>query len=149
MSVRQFLKSQFQPPDDLLLEAGAVGEILVARIRLVTVALICLMPPIAFFSGSPKHEVVTGAVVALSAFLMATILLRQARREGSNVRWRFISAAFDITAVSLVLGLFLFQGFPQVAIRSLDSFLLSPPPCWRCPAYSRPESSSYSQARTS
>ena len=118
MSVRQFLKSQFQPPDDLLLEAGAVGEILVARIRLVTVALICLMPPIAFFSGSPKHEVVTGAVVALSAFLMATILLRQARREGSNVRWRFISAAFDITAVSLVLGLFLFQGFPHVAINS-------------------------------
>ncbi|MEN1728803.1 MAG: GGDEF domain-containing protein [Pseudomonadota bacterium] len=118
MSLAQTLKQQFSPPDDLLLEAGAVGEVLVARIRLIAVMLICLTPPVAWLSGAPQHEVVTGAIVSLLALLFAILLLRKARREGSNTRWRFLSAALDITSISIVLGLFLIQGFPHVAVNS-------------------------------
>ncbi len=109
---------QFEAPDDLLLEAGAVGEVLVARVRLITVILIALTPPVAWLTGSPLHEVVTGLVVSVFAVLFALVLLYKARRDGANTRWRFLSAAFDVTSISLVLTLFLVQGFPHVAVNS-------------------------------
>jgi len=107
-----------QAPDDLMLEAGAVGEVLVARIRLVVVLLIAAMPVIAMITGAPDEEVRTGAVGALVALGFSVMLLHKARREGADVRWRFVSAAFDITSISTVLGLFLLQGLPHVAINS-------------------------------
>ena len=113
-SVRRLLET----PDDLMLEAGAVGEVLVARIRLVVVLLIVPMPLIALATGARMVEVHTGALVVLASLVFAIVLLRKARREGANVRCRFVSAAFDITSVSTVLGLFLLQGLPHISINS-------------------------------
>jgi diguanylate cyclase (GGDEF)-like protein len=112
------LRRWLQAPDDLMLEAGAVGEVLVARIRLVVVLLIVPMPLIALATGARMVEVRTGALVALAALIFSIVLLRKARRQGAEVRWRFVSAAFDITSISTVLGLFLLQGFPHISINS-------------------------------
>lgn len=101
-----------------MLEAGAVGEVLVARIRLVVVVLIASMPVIALVTGARMAEVWTGGVVSLVALGLSILLLRKARREGAQVRWRFASTAFDVTSISLVLGLFLMQQLPHVAINS-------------------------------
>lgn len=116
--VVDFLQRLLDPPDDLLLEAGAVGEVLVARVRLVVVALIVLMPFNAWWSGARTEEVVTGFVMGSVALVFAVFLLYKARRHGADVRWRFASAGFDVTSVSLVLGLFLFQGLPHLAVNS-------------------------------
>lgn len=112
------LRRLLQAPDDLMLEAGAVGEILVARIRLVVVLLIVTMPVIALVTGAPIEEVRTGGAVSLAALSLSVLLLYKARRQRAGVRWRFASAAFDVTSVSLVLGLFLMQQLPHVAINS-------------------------------
>ncbi len=112
------IRRLLEPPDELMLEAGAIGEVLVARIRLVVVSLIVLMPPIAWLSGARIEEVVTGGAMASVAMVFAVVLLRKVRRDGAAVRWRFVSAAFDITSISLVLALFLVQGLPHVAINS-------------------------------
>lgn len=117
-SLAGLLARAFEPPDDLMLEAGAVGEVLVARIRLAVVLLIFAMPPIAWWSGARIEEVVTGAVIATWAMVFAIALLRKVRREGARVRWRFVSATFDVTSVTLVLSLFLVQELPHVAVNS-------------------------------
>lgn len=101
-----------------MLEAGAVGEVLVARIRLVVVLLVCLMPLTAWITGGPIEEVVTGAIVAAVALVFSIALLKRVRQRDTNVRWRFVSAGFDVTSVSLVLTLFLLQGLPHVAVNS-------------------------------
>jgi diguanylate cyclase (GGDEF)-like protein len=118
LSIGSRLRGLLQPPDDLMLEAGAVGEILVARIRLVVVLLIVTMPLIALVTAAPIEEVWTGGVVSLGALGLSILLLRKARREGANVRWRFASTAFDVSSITLVLGLFLMQQLPHVAINS-------------------------------
>ncbi len=112
------IRRLLEPPDELMLEAGAIGEVLVARIRLVVVSLIVLMPPIAWLSGARIVEVFTGGAMASLALVFAVFLLRKVLRDGAAVRWRFVSAAFDITSISLVLALFLIQGLPHVAINS-------------------------------
>nr|WP_240956125.1 GGDEF domain-containing protein [Wenzhouxiangella sp. XN79A] len=76
------------------------------------------MPLIARVTGAPDEEVRTGALVALIALVFSIALLRRVRRRGADVRWRFVSAAFDITAISVVLGLFLLQQLPHIAINS-------------------------------
>ncbi|MBY6203590.1 GGDEF domain-containing protein [Halomonas denitrificans] len=122
------IRRLLDPPDELMLEAGAIGEVLVARIRLVVVSLIVLMPPIAWLSGARIEEVVTGGAMASVALVFAVVLLHKVRRDGAAVRWRFLSAAFDITSISLVLALFLVQGLPHVAINSrvvYELYLLS------------------------
>lgn len=115
---RRGLRRLFYPPDDLMLEAGAVGEILVARIRLIAVVLVASMPVIALLTGASVQEAWTGGVVSLGALGFSILLLRKARREGARVGWRFASTAFDVTSISLVLGLFLVQQLPHVAINS-------------------------------
>ena len=104
--------------DFLILEAAAYGELLVARIRLFATFLIFLMPLLAWWSDAPRVEVINGAVFATMALGLATLLLFLAKRNAVSLPLRYGSTAFDVTSVSLVLALFLFQGFPHTAVNS-------------------------------
>ena len=104
--------------DDLMLEVGAVGELLVARIRLVVVALIALFPPLAWWAGADAHEVLVGGVFATLSLGFSFLLLALVRRHGRIVGLRFLTAAFDVSSISIVLGLFLWQGRPELAVNS-------------------------------
>jgi len=104
--------------DSLMLEVAAVGELLVARIRLVAVLLIFMMPLLAWWSGADRVEVVNGAVFASVALVFALALHAMARRHGISTSLRYASAGFDVTSVSLVLALFLLQGYPHTAVNS-------------------------------
>lgn len=104
--------------DDLMLEVGAVGELLVARIRLIVVLMIMMMPMLAWWNNAPLVEIVNGAVFASIALMFALLLLYLARRKAVSLPLRYGSAAFDITSISLVLALFLFQGYPHTAVNS-------------------------------
>ncbi|MGB0514977.1 MAG: hypothetical protein ACPGJE_09075, partial [Wenzhouxiangellaceae bacterium] len=112
--MRELMSNQ----DDLLLEVGAGGELMVARIRLIAVVLIMMMPLLAWWNNSPLVEVVNGAVFASIALLFALLLLYLARRNAVSLPLRYASAAFDITSISLVLALFLLQGYPHTAVNS-------------------------------
>jgi len=112
------MRSLMSHQDFLMLEAVAYGELLVARIRLFATVLIFLMPLLAWWSGAPRVEVVNGAVFASMALVLAILLLLLAQRNAVSMPLRYGSAAFDVTSVSLVLALFLIQGYPHTAVNS-------------------------------
>lgn len=101
-----------------MLEAGAVGEMLVARVRIIAALAIFLLPWIAWVAGSPLQEVLTGAVVATAAVLFAAFFLYKVKRSGASVRWRYVTVTFDVSSISLVLAVFLVMGEPHTALNS-------------------------------
>ncbi|MEO6065701.1 MAG: hypothetical protein ABIP49_08000, partial [Lysobacterales bacterium] len=62
---RNILGSLLERPDTVMLEVGAGGELLVARIRVVIGALILLLPLANWLSGGSTAESVIGLVGAL------------------------------------------------------------------------------------
>lgn len=112
------VRNQMLPHDELMLEAGAVGELLVARIRVAAVTLIFLMPIVAWASGAPTIEVVNGALVSVLALLFSLGLFWMARRGSISLSLRLVSTAFDVTSISSVLVLFLWHDLPHTAVNS-------------------------------
>jgi diguanylate cyclase (GGDEF)-like protein len=91
-------------PDEVMLELGAGGELLVARIRAVLSAFILLLPLIAAAGGSAARQVLVGLAAAVFVNVMAQVWLALARRRR---RWRwlpFATATYDVTATTTVLA---------------------------------------------
>jgi two-component system cell cycle response regulator len=94
-----------EPPDEVMLEIGAGGEILLARLRLVVACFLLLLPLVNHLGGGPLYE----TLVALSGIGLVLVLsqvwLGLARRR-RRYRWLpFVSAAFDVSLVTMVLWL--------------------------------------------
>lgn len=106
------------PPDEVMLEAGAGGELLVARMRALLSALLLLLPLIAAAGGAPIREVLAGLAGAVVANLMAQVWLALARRRRRH-RWlAFATGTYDVSLTTLVLVL-LGLGDPVAAVNSL------------------------------
>jgi len=109
-------------PDPALAAAGIEGELVVARVRVVAMALLMLAPTwnIIHHPGVPIH--VTGFAVTLTASVIAVLIWRLLR----GGRWRpwvaFASSAFDVSMVSTALVSFLIVGSPLVALNSNVTF---------------------------
>lgn len=92
-------------PDEIMIEIGAGGELLVARIRVVAAALLLLLPITNFILEGSYYESIAGAVGAVGAFLLSLLWLRLAK-DHRLYRWLpFVSAACDVSIVSAVLFL--------------------------------------------
>jgi two-component system, cell cycle response regulator len=109
-------------PDPALAAAGIEGEMVVARVRLVAMALLLIAPTwnITHYPDVPIHR--TGFAVTLGA-AVAALAIWVALRCG---RWRpwigFGSSALDVSLVSLALVTFLIVGSPLVALNSKVTF---------------------------
>ncbi len=109
-------------PDPALAAAGIEGESVVARVRLVAMALLMIAPTwnITQHPDVPIH--VTGFAVTLTASIAALAIWLTLRRG----RWRpwigFASSAFDVSMVSTALVTFLVVGSPMVALNSKVTF---------------------------
>ena len=98
-----------EPPDEILLEFGADGEVLLARLRLLIASLLILLPAINYYSGGGPYESLVGLSGVGLAVLLSQIWLTMARRR-RRYRWLpYVSASFDISVVSLVLLLLAFR----------------------------------------
>ncbi len=92
-------------PDEIMIEIGAGGELLVARIRAVATALLLLLPITNFIFGGSYYESFSGGVGAIGAFLLSLLWLRLSKHH-RLYRWLpFVSAACDVSIVSAVLFL--------------------------------------------
>lgn len=90
-------------PDEIMLEIGAGGELLVARIRVFATALLMLLPITNLLLGGSYYESVTGAMGAVGAFLLSLLWLSLSKNH-RLYRWLpFLSAAADVSMVSAVL----------------------------------------------
>jgi diguanylate cyclase (GGDEF)-like protein len=81
-------------PDEVMLEVGAGGELLVARLRVVIAAMLLLLPLANAMTGGQMNETLIGLAGAVFVNLFAQVWLALARQK-RRYRWLpFASAAF-------------------------------------------------------
>ena len=90
-------------PDEIMLEVGAGGELLVARLRAVIAALLLLLPLSNALGGGSIDETLIGLAGVVFINLFAQTWLVLARRRRRFLWLPFATAAFDVTATSLIL----------------------------------------------
>ena len=109
-------------PDPALAAAGIEGEFVVARVRMLAMALLLIAPTwnIVHYSHEAMH--ITGFSVTLAAAFASVGIWWMLRRG----RWKpwigFASSAFDVSMVSLALVSFLAVASPMVALNSKVTF---------------------------
>lgn len=109
-------------PDPALATAGIEGELVVARVRVVAMALLMIAPTwnILHHPDEPIH--VTGFSVTLAASI-AAVLIWMLLRRGRWWPWiGFASSAFDVSMVSTALVSFLVVSSPLVGLNSKETF---------------------------
>jgi diguanylate cyclase (GGDEF)-like protein len=96
-------RSLREPPDEIMLEVGAGGEILLARLRLAISVLLMLLPVINYVSGGTAYESLVGLGGVGLVLLLSQIWLILAQQRRRYHWLPFVSAAFDVSLVSFVL----------------------------------------------
>ncbi|MEG3191329.1 GGDEF domain-containing protein [Lysobacter sp. D1-1-M9] len=111
-SLRERVTALLARPDEIMLEAGAGGELLVARLRAVIAALLLLLPLANALAGGSISDTLVGlaATVLINVFAQAWLML--ARRRRRFLWLPFATAAFDVTATSVVLLLLAWDQLP-------------------------------------
>jgi diguanylate cyclase (GGDEF)-like protein len=109
-------------PDPALAAAGIEGELVVARVRVLAMALLMIAPTwnITHYPGEPIH--VTGFSVTLAASIAALLIWLALRRRWWRPWIGFASSALDVSMVSLALVSFLIVGSPMIALNSKVTF---------------------------
>ncbi|HEY0503595.1 MAG TPA: GGDEF domain-containing protein [Lysobacter sp.] len=101
--VRDIYNMLLARPDEIMLEVGSGGELVVARLRAVIAALLLLLPLVNAATGGSVKETMIGLGGAVFVNLFAHVWLALARRR-RQFRWLpFATSAFDVTAATLVL----------------------------------------------
>jgi diguanylate cyclase (GGDEF)-like protein len=112
----------FAPPDPLHLDAGSNGETLVSQIRLVLLALLLPIPLFNLAFTHDVHEAVVGLVALLVVIGIALVTYWALAREFYRPWIGLATSAFDVTAVSAALGVFLLLDSPLVTVNSRPTF---------------------------
>lgn len=111
-SAREILAAVLARPDEVMLEVGAGGELLVARLRVVIAALLLVLPLANAVSGGTVRETLIGLGGAVFVNVSAQVWLQLARRR-RRYRWlSFATVAFDVTATTAVLIVLAFAHLP-------------------------------------
>lgn len=100
-----------------MLDAGAEGEILVARIRLFVTALLVLIPLFAV-SGNTSVETLIGLGTTLAALLLAVAVFLLVRGGFYRPWLGMLTSILDVTLVSGALTMFLVVDLPHTAVNS-------------------------------
>ena len=92
-------------PDEIMLELGAGGELLVARLRAWLSALILLLPLVNAAGGGDVDETVIGLAAAVFVNIMAQVWLVLARSGRRHPWLPFATCTYDISTTTGVLVL--------------------------------------------
>lgn len=119
-------ESLFRPPDPLQVDAGAAGELRVARIRLWFAVSLLLIPLLRLFGGQP-HEAWLGLWVVLALVVVALGLFVLVHRGFYRPWLGFATSALDASIVSGGLLIWLLLGQPHAAVNNrviFDAYFL-------------------------
>lgn len=105
-------------PDPLLVDAGASGEFLVAKVRLVLISLVTLIPIYNVIATPYLIEAWVGLAASLGAFIFAGAVWAVVRRGFYRPWLGFLTSSIDVTFVTAALVAFLVLGTPHVAVNS-------------------------------
>jgi two-component system cell cycle response regulator len=119
LEIRNALKSLWSRPDAVLAEAGAAGELFVAKIRLSLATILLLIPVInTLFFPVERKEGIVGLSLVSGTFLLSIVFYLLISREYNPAWLSFASCALDVTLVSGALALFLILNEPHTAVNS-------------------------------
>ncbi|MEZ4411537.1 MAG: GGDEF domain-containing protein [Gemmatimonadales bacterium] len=105
-------------PDPMLIDAGAHGELLVAKVRIALVSLVLLIPIYNVIATPYLIEAWVGLVATLAALVFAVVIWGVVRRGFYRPWLGFMTSAVDVTFVTATLVAFLAMGTPHVAVNS-------------------------------
>ena len=109
-------------PDPALAAAGMEGEFVVARVRVVAMALLLLAPTWSLIHDPHQQVYVTGFLITVVAALVS-VGIWWLLRTGYWQPWvSFASSAFDVSMVTLALTSFLIVASPMAALNSTVTF---------------------------
>ncbi|HYD53613.1 MAG TPA: GGDEF domain-containing protein [Gemmatimonadaceae bacterium] len=108
-------------PDAALLDAGAAGELAIARLRLVLTTALLLIPLQTFVAGAREDSMV-GLLSAVLALAAASTIWSLTRRGRYQPWMGTTSSLLDVTLVSLGLVVFLLTGDVPGAVNSRVQF---------------------------
>ncbi len=124
-TLAELSRSLREPPDEIMLEVGAGGEVLLARLRLLIATLLLLMPAINYFGGGDVYQ----SLVVLSGIglvlLLSQVWLTLALQHRRYTWLPFISATFDVSLVSFIIMLLAFRS-PAVGLNSVVIWFFYP-----------------------
>jgi diguanylate cyclase (GGDEF)-like protein len=103
--IGEVLGTLLAPQDEVMLELGAGGELLVARLRATLSALILLLPLAAAATGADVGETVVGLAAAVFVNVMAQLWLALARSRRRHAWLPYATGTYDVTATTGVLAL--------------------------------------------
>ena len=106
-------------PDEIVLDIGAGGELLVARIRFAATALLMLIPLINFAAGGSLSETMIGLIGTGGGLLLAWIWLILARQRRRFPWLSFATSASDITMETLVIVLVAITQSPAASLNTV------------------------------
>ena len=101
---RDLLRTLFARPDEVMLDLGANGELLVARIRALLSVLTLLLPLVAGITGAPIAEVLIGLGAAVSVNVFAQVWLALANQRRRYGWLPYATTTYDITTTTLTLA---------------------------------------------
>lgn len=108
----------WRDPDPVLIDAGASGEYLIARVRVLVTLLLLTVPLTNLLVKPHVRENRVGLTVAVCAAALAVVTWLLVRR-GRQPRWMPIATTvFDVTLVSAALISYCFTGQPIIAVNS-------------------------------
>jgi diguanylate cyclase (GGDEF)-like protein len=109
-------------PDPALAAAGIEGEFVVARVRVVAMALLLIAPTWNILHHPEMRQHVTGFTVTLVAACVSVAIWWFLKVGQWRVWISFASSAFDVSMVTLALTTFVFVASPMVALNSTVTF---------------------------
>lgn len=116
--LKAIVSSLLSRPDEIMLEIGASGELVVARLRAVVAGLLLLLPLANMLGGGSIDENLIGLAGAVIINILAQVWLALSRRR-RHYRWlSLVTTIFDVTVATLVLALLASYHLPA-ALNSL------------------------------
>jgi diguanylate cyclase (GGDEF)-like protein len=112
-----FVRGLWRKPTSQLREAAWQGERFVARLRVVLIGLIFVIPLVAYINTSVLENRI-GLLVASFGLLQASLLVWALERRWFGEWIGFASGVMDATLVSIPLLFFLIHGLPAPAANS-------------------------------
>ncbi len=112
----------WSPPDPALAAAGIEGEFVVARVRLLAIALLLIAPTFNLIRDPGKPMFVTGFAVVFVGGIVAVAIWSALRRGGWRPWVGFASSTLDVSLVSFALVSYLMVSSPLQALNSNATF---------------------------
>lgn len=101
--IRGIIATLLERPDELMLDVGAGGELLVARLRVFLSALLLLLPLGNALGGGSTTETVVGLAAAIFVNVVSQVWLALARKRRQHAWLPYATGTHDVTATTGVL----------------------------------------------